>query len=400
MPDPHPTAIQIEAVAPIMERVRRQIHACPELSNEEFATTELVRAELLAGGVSEIRPIGDTGLVADVHGDPFGDMIALRADIDALPIQEDTDVPFKSRKDGVMHACGHDVHTSMVLGAILAAVAIKDLPGSIRGIFQPAEEAEPLGARAVVNGGHLAGLRGAIALHVDPTTPTGTITLRDGEMMAASDTFEITIHGRHSHAGWPQTGVDAIVAATAFIQQAQTIISRRIDPRAATVINFGSISGGIANNVVCDRVVIKGVIRTLDEPIRPHLRQMLRETLTAACSPIGATAEVTLLEGEPVLRNDPRMADSIRRAARRVPGADVRELAQPTMNGEDFAFYGVHIPTAMAWIGCRNETLGYTHPLHHQRFTVDERVMVTGAAVLLEAALDVLAHPEAHASNE
>lgn len=400
MSDADLTAARIQAVLPTMERVRRQIHTDPELSNEEFATTELLRSELRAAGISSIRAIGVTGLVAEVEGDPHGPVVVLRADIDALPIQEGTDLPFRSRRDGVMHACGHDAHTAMVLGAMLAAAAMEGLPGSIRGIFQPAEEAEPLGARGVVDGGHLAGVRGAIALHVDPTNPTGTISLRDGEMMAASDTFEITIHGRYAHAGWPQDGVDAIAAAAAFIQQAQAVVSRRIDPRASTVINFGSISGGAANNVVCDQVVITGVIRTLDETIRPQLRQMLTDVLVGACSPLGASAELALHEGEPVLRNDPLLASAIRRAGGRVPGVDVLELARPTMNGEDFAFYGEHVPTAMAWIGCRNESLGYTHPLHHPMFAVDEGVLVKGAAVLLETALDVLAHPERRVSLE
>jgi len=391
---------RIEAVSPTMERVRRQIHTDPELSNEEFATTELLQTELRAGGISSISAIGATGVVAEVDGDPHGPIVALRADIDALPIQERTDLPFKSRRDGVMHACGHDAHTAMLLGAMLAAAAMERLPGSIRGIFQPAEEAEPLGARRVVDGGHVAGVRGAIALHVDPTTPTGTISLRDGEMMAASDTFEITIHGRHAHAGWPQDGVDAIAAAAAFVQQAQTVVSRRIDPRASTVINFGSISGGAANNIVCDEVVITGVIRTLDEAIRPQLRQMLDDVLVGVCSPLGASAELALHEGEPVLRNDPLLAGAIRRAGERVAGVDVLELAQPTMNGEDFAFYGEHIPTAMAWIGCRNESLGYTYPLHHPMFAVDEGVLMKGAAVLLETALDVLANADSAFSLE
>lgn len=194
---------EVAGVADTMLRVRRQLHEHPELSNREFETTRLLRTELDRAGLSDIRAIGETGLVVDVAGRDSRGIVALRGDIDALPIHETADVPFRSRIDGVMHACGHDVHTAMVLGAVLAAHASGGLPGTVRAVFQPAEEDEPLGARSVIAGGHLGGVAAMVALHVDPDLPTGCLRLRDGPMMASSDVFEVTVTGRNSHAGWP-----------------------------------------------------------------------------------------------------------------------------------------------------------------------------------------------------
>jgi amidohydrolase len=382
---------EVTGVTDTMLRVRRRLHEHPELSNQEFETTELLRAELEHAGLPHIRPVGDTGLVVDVSGPDDRGIVALRADIDALPIHETADVPFRSRRAGVMHACGHDVHTAMVLGAVLAANASGRLPGTIRAVFQPAEEDEPLGARSVISGGHLAGVAAMLALHVDPDIPTGWVRLRDGPMMASSDVFEASITGRNSHAGWPHRGADAIAASSAFVQQAFVVLARRVDPRTSVALNFGSIVGGTASNVLADRVVLRGVLRTLDEDVRPALRELLRDTLTSACRAYGASGEITFLEGEPVLRNDPTVSQAMRSAATHVFGdGSVRELAQPTMSGEDFAFYGAHVPTSMAWIGCRDEARGFTAPLHHPAFAVDEAVMPGGAAILLQAALCLL----------
>jgi len=373
-----------------MIRVRRAIHAQPELSNQEFATTDLLEQELATVGIQSQR-VGETGLVADIHGDPNGGTVAIRADIDALPISEETTLTFRSRVDGVMHACGHDAHTAMALGAALTAQMMPSRPGTIRLIFQPAEEAEPLGARAVIAGGHLIGVQAALALHVDPQLPTGRLALREGIMMAASDVFRITISGRSSHAGWPQSGADAIAVSVALIQQTYTVLARRIDPRIPVTVNFGRIRGGTANNIVADQVLLDGVIRTVDESARSQVREILGQSVESTCHAFGACGHIELTCGEPALVNHGHLARLLRQAGKGVLGpGGIAEMEQPTMSGEDFAFYGLHVPVAMAWLGVGGSDGTPVYPLHHPMFSLDEAAIPLGAAILLKAALAVL----------
>ena len=302
-------------------RVRREIHANPGFSNWEVETTALIRRELEAAGVSLIYPLEHSGLIAEIRGSRPGPIVAIRADLDALPIQEATDVPFRSRRDGVMHACGHDVHAAMVLGVGVAAR--DEIPvGTIRLIFQPAEEAEPLGARKVITAGFVDDVCGVVALHVDPALVTGRLALRNGPMMASSDVFTLIVTGRNAHAGWPQDGVDAIAAAAAVISHTHAALTRRIDPRAGAVIHFGRINGGTANNVVADRVQVDGVIRTLDPTARDRLASILEAAARAASAIYGACCEVEITAGEPVLTNDPWLSDRLRAAGREVLGAE------------------------------------------------------------------------------
>lgn len=373
-------------------RVRRTLHEWPEISNAEFETTELLRRELVAAGIEDVRPIGATGLVADVHGARPGPIVGVRADIDALPLTELADVPFRSRRDGTMHACGHDVHAAMALGVMLAAHARRDgFSGTLRGFFQPAEEAEPLGGRAVVAGGHLTDVEAVVALHVDPDTPTGAIALRSGPMMAGSDVFTIRVRGRSSHAGWPQLGVDAIAAAAAVVTEIQKIVTRRLDPRAPVTISIGRIAGGTANNIVADEVVLDGVLRSLDEGARTQARGLLAAVVEHICAANGAEGRLELTEGEPVLVNAASLVDIFRTVGTEQLGPHgVRELELPTMNGEDFAFYGELVPVVMAWLGTRDDAQGFVEPLHHPRFAVDEAAIPLGIDLLLEVALRVL----------
>jgi amidohydrolase len=395
------TAVRCESLDEQMLRVRRAIHAAPELSNREVATTALVGEELERCGIKRIHLLEGSGLVADVVGDRPGAVVAVRADLDALPIHESADVEFRSRLDGVMHACGHDVHTAMVRGVGVAAARRRSFPGTIRLIFQPAEEAEPLGARRVIAAGHVVGVRGVIALHVDPSLPTGQVALRDGPMMASSDVFTVTIRGSGSHAGWPHEGGDAIAAAAQFISQLHSVLARRVDPRVPAVVHFGRIQGGTANNIVADLVTVDGVIRTFDERLRPELQELLTSALDCACTLYGVEGHAGVTAGEPVLNNDPTLAAHLRSAARGVFGDDmVVGLAQPTLSGEDFAFYGQYVPVAMAWLGVRDEARGYVHPLHHPEFAVDEEAMTPGSAMLLAAALEILEQEIASDSDD
>lgn len=375
-----------ELVAHLVD-VRRDLHRQPELSNREVETTARLRRELEAAGVEAVRPIGETGLVVDIAGSSVEPIVVVRGDIDALPVQEQADVPFRSSVPNVMHACGHDVHATMALGVALAAADRRDpLPGTLRVVFQPAEETEPLGGRAVVAGGHLDGVAAAIALHVDPERDVGRVGLLAGPAMASSDLFTIEVRGRPSHAGWPHAGADAIAAAASVITAVHQLVSRRVDPRTPATVNIGRVEGGQASNIVADAVRMEGVVRTLDEDTRDALARLLAEAVERACAAHGAQGRVDLIRGEGVLRNDPDVIEAFAAAAAADGTIAVDRLERPTMNSEDFAFYTERVPAAMAWIGVRNEELGFVHALHHPRFAVDERVIPIGVGLLLATA--------------
>jgi amidohydrolase len=370
--------------------VRRAIHRNPELSNQEVETTARLRREIEAAGVDRISLVGRTGLIADIVGTKTEPVVAVRADLDALPLDEEADVPFRSQVPNVMHACGHDVHSAMILGVALVAVG-EPLAGTLRIIFQPAEETEPLGGRAVVEGGHLDGVSAAVALHVDPTLDVGRVGLRAGPTMASSDEFTITVRGRSSHAGWPHVGADAISTAAAVVQGVQTLVARRVDPLAPVTLNVGRIDGGRASNIVPDEVRLEGVVRSLDERTRSTVRRVLGEVVEHVCAAHGAQGSLELTRGEPVLENDPVVIEALAASAARVLGTEAIEwLDRPTMNSEDFAFYSESVPSGMAWIGVRNEAKGIVHPLHDPRFAVDEDVIPLGVSLLLQTAAALL----------
>jgi amidohydrolase len=330
--------------------------------------------------------------VVDLPGSRPGPLVVVRGDIDALPIDEQSDVPFRSTVPGVMHACGHDVHSAVALGVALTAHANPDLiNGTLRVIFQPAEETEPLGGRAVVAGGHLDGVAAAVALHVDPDREAGRVGLLAGPAMASSDLFTITLRGRSSHAGWPNAGADAIAAAGSVISGVHQLVARRVDPRTPATVNLGRIEGGQASNIVADAVTMQGVVRTLDEPTRALVAHALGQIVEHASAAHGVSGELDLITGEPVLQNDAGVIDAFAAAAARAAGAEAVDwLERPTMNSEDFAFYTDRIPAAMAWLGVRNEAHDFVHSLHHPRFGADESAIPVGVSLLFETALTLL----------
>lgn len=375
--------------------VRRALHRRPELSNQEVETTGRLRRELEAAGIPGVRPLGPTGLVVDIGGERPGPVVVVRGDIDALPIDERTDLPFRSEVPDVMHACGHDVHGTMALGVAITAFERRaSLPGTLRIVFQPAEEAEPLGGRALVAAGHLDDVAAAIALHVDPGMPTGHVGLLAGRSMASSDEFRITVRGRQSHAGWPHLGADAIAAAGSVIGELQKIVTRRVDPRKPVALNLGRIEGGTGANVLADEVRIWGTMRTLEPESRAQVRALLAEVSAHAAAANGGEAELELTEGEPPLHNHPAVIDAFEAVARRTLGDEgPLRLAEPTMNSEDFAFYAERVPAAIAWIGVRDAEAGMVHPLHHPSFAVDESVIPLGVEILLHTAIALLEAP-------
>ncbi|MGH7265921.1 MAG: M20 metallopeptidase family protein, partial [Candidatus Rokuibacteriota bacterium] len=309
-------------------------------------------------------------------------------DLDALPIAEQTGLPFASRRPGVMHACGHDAHTAILVGVALALHGARAaLPGAVRCIFQPAEELEPLGGREVVRAGCLDGAGAVLALHVDPTLPAGRIGVRSGPLMACADTLTVTLRGRGSHGAFPHLGVDAIAVAAAVVQELQKIPSRRIDPLEPVVLTIGTIRGGTRSNIVADEVVLEGTVRTLDEGLRGAIREMIRDVVQGVARAHGAAGVVAVVPGEPVLRNDPAVTALVREAGAAVLGpAGVVDIPRPEMVAEDFAFYVERAPGAMFRLGVKNDARRIVHPLHDARFDLDEAALAVGAAVFLEAA--------------
>ena len=370
-----------------MIRVRRTIHQHPELSRQEQATRDLVQQELESAGIQAVERIAGTGLKVDIQGGP-GRTLLLRADMDALPIQEDRpDLPFASRHAGVMHACGHDVHTAILLRVTLSLNEIKEqLPGTVRCIFQPSEEAEPLGGREIVESGALDGVDAALALHVDPDLDAGAVGLKQGALLAGGMEFTITVNGNSSHAARPHLGVDTICAAASIIQELQKIPGRRIDPLEPAVVTIGKIHGGTAKNIIADKTIIEGTVRALSEPLRQRLRALVTEVAETVARANGASAAVEMASGEPVLENDPDVVALVRDAARALLNPDqVIELDRGSMGSEDFAFYTKAVPGAMFRLGVRSKDEPASHPLHHPKFYVDESALGVGAAAFIEA---------------
>jgi len=373
--------------------IRRKIHQYPELSNQEHATQKLVEQELRRAGLENIQHVVGTGLVVDIEGASADKRLVLRADMDALSIQEERpDLTFASANDGVMHACGHDAHTAMLLGAATMLHDMRDqLQGSVRCVFQPAEEAEPLGGRAIVADGVLNDADAALALHIDPDIEAGYIGVCDGAMLAGGMEFTLTVKGRSAHAARPHLGVDSIYIAAGIVQGLQSIASRQVDPMEPFVLTLGKISGGTAKNIIAEQTVIEGTARVLSERLRESVPKLILNTAKSIAATHGASVELDISSGEPVLENDPSVNELTRRAATRVIGADkVIELPVGSMGSEDFAFYTQTLPGAMFRLGVRAKNDTEPYPLHHPKLNVDESALPVGIDILVEASRDFL----------
>ena len=385
----------IELSFPIdkMIAVRRAIHSNPELSNNEYDTQRIVRDTLISAGITSIDDIAGTGLLVDIVGKQGpGPIIGLRADMDALPIQEATSFDFASQNPGVMHACGHDVHTSILVGSIIALHEVRDrYAGTIRCIFQPAEEAEPLGGKRVVASGILSDVEGVFALHVDSDIEVGKIGVRSGPLLAGGQEFRISVRGKAGHAARPHLSIDAIVVGAEIVRGLQHISSRQINPLDPVVVTVGKFNAGTASNIIADAATVEGTFRVLDETVREQVRYSMRQMIEGVASGYGAEADLELTDGEPVLVNDVDLTELIREVGQEVLGNNnVVELDRPSMGSEDFAFYVEAAPITMFRLGIRNEIKGYTFPVHTPNFSVDEHSIGIGAKVMTAAALKYL----------
>jgi amidohydrolase len=385
-------------VAPAVVQWRRDFHAHPELSNREARTAAKVADELKAMGIEEIRTrVAGHGVVALVRGRSALPAVALRADMDALPIVEQTGLPFASQNPGVMHACGHDAHTAMLLGAAKVLVELRrQLPGSVKLIFQPAEESPPVGetggARQMVKENVLQDpeVSAIFALHVDPQLPTGKLGYRPGPLLAGADHFRITVRGKQSHGAMPWLGVDPIVAAAHVVLALQTIASRGIDARKPVVVSVGVIRSGTAWNIIPTEAVLEGTIRAHEEPVRRQVLEQLRRIAEHTALAHGATAEVVHASYGPPTRNDPELARRMKPTLERVAGAPGVIDVEPFMGSEDFAEYAQRKPGFFIFLGVRNEALGAVHSLHTPHTMIDEAALPLGTRLLATLAVDFL----------
>jgi amidohydrolase len=367
---------------------RRAIHRRPELGFAERETTALVVAQLEAAGLAPRVLPGGTGVLCDVGS---GDRtVALRADIDALPLADTKDVEYRSTVPGVCHACGHDAHTAVLLGAARALAAAPRLPGRVRLVFQPAEETLPGGALAAIDGGALKDVRQIYALHCDPHLERGRVGLRTGPMTAACDMVEVRLAGPGGHTARPHESVDVVHALGRVITEVPGLLSRRVDPRAGMSLVWGAVAAGVAANAIPQAGVVRGTLRTLD-PVAWHgAEALVRELVAAVAAPTGATVEVGYVPGVPPVANDGAAVGVLRAAATAALGPHAVAVAEQSLGGEDFAWYLERVPGALARLGVRRPGDEAHHDLHQPDFDIDEGALAVGVRLMVNAALIAL----------
>jgi amidohydrolase len=373
--------------------VRRHLHRNPELSNSEIDTQTFLRQSLEELGLDRVHAAGGTGLVVDVVGTagPSNRKIAMRADIDALPIMEDSGLPFSSERPGIMHACGHDAHSAMVLAAAAGLHRNRaNFRGTVRLIFQPAEEAEPLGGRRILEEGLLDDVDAAVGIHVDPYLETGKIAVAPGSYTLAADGFDIEVKGVSAHAAKPHEGVDAIAIGCAIVAELQKIVSREADASAPLVISVTAFSGGGSYNIIADRVHIKGTVRSGSSRVRAMAHERLREVVMGVAKLHRGEATLDLIRGEPPVENDPEMVALVENAAKRAFGEESVLRLPGWAAADDFGFYSEKRPAVYFRLGVRNENKGASYPLHHPKFRIDEDAIPIGIETLMGTALAFL----------
>jgi amidohydrolase len=383
----------LDGVADRMVAFRRNVHAHPELSWREVRTSAAVADELRRSGLQSAPLPAGTGLVCDVAGDAAGPRIAWRADLDALPIQDEKDVAYRSTVAGVAHACGHDVHTAVVLGAgisLARLAAAGELPGQVRLLFQPAEEVLPGGALAMIDAGALEGVERVFALHCDPRFEAGSVGIRDGPVTGATDAVTVRLSGPGGHTARPQLTVDLVAALADVVSRTPLLLSRRVDPRAGFSLVWGRLAAGSAANVIPDAGEAAGSVRTLDPVTWQAAEALVREIIREIATPYRAQVRIDYIRGVPPAVNDPVATGLFSAAAAAVlgPGA-VHEAAQSS-GGEDFAWMLERVPGALARLGVRPPGTAEAPDLHRGDFDVDETAIGAGIRVLLAVTLDAL----------
>lgn len=374
---------EIDEIFDELVEFRRDIHMHPEIGYKEFRTQEKIYEALKDTGLEVSKDYGNTGVLATLYGEGGeGETVLIRADIDALPIQEENDLPYCSKEEGMMHACGHDIHTTVLLGLAKILANHKDeIKGNIKFCFQPAEEIAPTGgAQMMIDDGVLEDpkVSRAYALHVW-NNPLGTVAIRDGAMMAQSDRLSMTIKGTSSHAAQPQKGNDAIVAAAAVISALQTVVSRNTDPLESAVLTLGTISGGKKYNVLCDEVQIEGTVRLLSDEVIKNTKPLIERVATNVAAGLGCEAIVNYQDGYAMTKNDHDLFLMGKEKLTEEFGEDkVLVPKNPNTGGEDFSAYGKKVPTLFMWLGMESEMNKGKTTIHNKNLLIDEEIIKVG----------------------
>jgi amidohydrolase len=367
---------------------RRHLHQNPEISFHEEKTARFIRETLESfDGLEISRPTGNS-VVARLVGDRPGRTIAIRADIDALPITEENDFEFASANPGAMHACGHDGHTAMLLGAAKILSEIRDrVDGEVRFVFQHAEELSPGGAEELVERGVMDGVDAVVGIHLWSQLPAGKVGVTYGPMMAAPDIFRVTVRGRGGHAAFPHQVVDSIAIGAQVVTNLQHVVSREMDPIHSVVLSVSRFEGGTTHNVIPGTVEMEGTVRTLDPEVREGMPEIMERVIRGITEAHGAEYAFSYERGYRPVINDDELTREIEETARVVVGEENVEIMPPNMGGEDFSAYGRKAPSAFYLVGAGNEERGITAPHHHPRFDIDEDALGIGLKMHLAAAL-------------
>lgn len=384
--------LKAEEVFEKVQGYRTHLHMHPELSYQEHETMKYVSDRLQEIGIEHKAGIGETGVVGIIRGDHHSDSdscIALRADLDALPIQEENDVPYKSLKDGIMHACGHDVHTSILLGAAEVLYSLRnELPQPVKLVFQPGEEKNPGGATYMIRDGVLDNPKvdKMFALHVFPDMEVGRLGFKEGIYMASCDEIYVDIHGVGGHGATPHKCVDPIIIGANILTSIQQIVSRKCDPKIPCVLSFGHFEALGATNVIPSKAHLKGTFRTMNENWRAEGLTLIKSSIEQIAAASGGTADVEISKGYPYLENHPETTQAMRSIAQQHFGEDKIEDLPIRLTAEDFSYYSQEVPVCFFRLGVRNEAKGITFGVHHPRFDIDQNSLKIGIEAMVLAA--------------
>jgi len=382
---------RLEELYPEIVKLRRSLHQNPELSFQEKQTPEFISNYLEKLGIEVKRNVGGRGVLGYIKGSQKGKTVALRADFDALPIQEETGVEYASKNHGVMHACGHDGHTATLLALAKALVEQKEkLPGNIVLVHQFAEECAPGGAISMIEDGCLKGVDVIYGVHLWATLPYGEIGYCHGPAMAAADKFEIIITGKGGHAASPHQTVDSVLVASNVVVLLQNLVSRNINPLESAVVTIGAFNAGSAFNIIADKATLIGTVRTFNPAVQDFIIEKMESIIKGVCDGAGATYIFKYERGYPALINHPLETERFANAAKGFMGNENVKTMAPVMGGEDFAYYLQKVPGAFVFIGAGNAAEGITYPHHHPKFNIDERSMLIAAKALASASCSYL----------
>ncbi|QXM06886.1 M20 family metallopeptidase [Crassaminicella indica] len=366
--------------------LRREFHKYPEPSWQEFRTSKRIKEELDKMGIDYISVAG-TGIVAVIKGEKNGKTVALRADIDALQVKEANDIPYKSQNEGIMHACGHDGHGAMLLGAAKILNDCKsEINGTVKLFFQPAEELAA-GAEKMVQEGVMEGVDGVFGIHLWTDLACGTVSVEEGPRMASADLFKIKVKGKGGHGSLPHQGVDAVVAASAIVMDLQSVVSREISPLESAVVSIGKFQGGTRFNVIADEAVLEGTTRCFNNEIRKEFPKILERIAKNTAASYRAEAEIEYIHGTPATINEAVCSGIAEKSVEKLLGKEGISKMEKVTGGEDFARY---LEGVLAFVGARNEEKQANYPHHHPRFNIDEDALEIGIALYAQFAIDFL----------